>query len=128
MKRGKSVNLNTFRTNCPLTYAKISMSVSTIKYRLRQRSDWYCLLPIPHPRSNSHDNLPRARLVAAFKSTLELFLDSEDLVPQPSQCLPGHSLVEDPPPIPVGTTMSCNILLAATNDKCPDQDVPTRTP
>ena len=24
--------------------------------------------------------------------------------------------------------MSCNILLAATNDKSPDQDVPTQTP
>jgi hypothetical protein len=24
--------------------------------------------------------------------------------------------------------MSCNILLAVTNDRCPDQEVPTQTP
>ena len=104
MKRRKSVNLNTLRTNNSLTYVNLYTSVSTVEQKLcKEVTGTVCYRFFSH-RSNSYDNLPSVRLVAAFKSTLELFLDSEDLVPQPSQCLPGHSLVEDPPPIPVGTT------------------------
>ena len=60
---------------------KLYTSVSIVEYRLRQRSRWYRLLL--NPQSNSHGVSPRNRQMAAFKPTLHLTLDSEDLVPQP---------------------------------------------